>query len=121
MQCTSLHHANSKITISLCSTRRLIPPSYGTHFLSSAFYSKIGFASSSFRFSILAYHRCLIRLSLLYRLTAVCRVSSGNLRNSGIQEFRFRRYTCVNITATSRKSSCFSRDFLRVVNQPLFM
>lgn len=91
MQCISLHHANSKITISLCSTRRLIPPSYGTHFLSSAFYSKMALPRLLFAFLslpiIVVLFACLYstdsRLSAAYLLVICGTLESRNSVSEG--------------------------------------
>lgn len=104
-----LAHANSEITVSLCSTRRLIMPSCGTP---PSFLSADWLCSPSVppipRFLSLP----IIIVLPVCLPTAVCHVSSSNLRDSGIQKFRSRSQTgAKNIAAIPRKLSCFRGDF----------
>lgn len=104
-----LAHANSEITVSLCSTRRLIMPSCGTP---PSFLSADWLCSPSVppipRFLSLP----IIIVLPVCLPTAVCHVSSSNLRDSGIQKFRSRSQTgAKNIAAIPRKLSCSRGDF----------
>lgn len=104
-----LAHANSEITVSLCSTRRLIMPSCGTP---PSFLSADWLCSPSVppipRFLSLP----IIIVLPVCLPTAVCHVSSSNLRDSGIQKFRSRSQTSAkNIAAIPRKLSCSRGDF----------
>lgn len=106
-----LAHANSEITVSLCSTRRLIMPSCGTP---PSFLSADWLCSPSVPPRFLSLPIIIVLPVCLP--TAVCHVSSSNLRDSGIQKFRSRSQTgAKNIAAIPRKLSCSRGDFFVVI------